>query len=80
MTKPSAWMHEDGKHFWWLHECDSEGGRWAVKVGFKPETMLPLGASGWTVVSKDPLTVTPSILCHKCKVHGWIRNGEWEEA
>lgn len=30
----------------------------------------------WTVESWDPLTVSPSLLCH-CGDHGFIREGKW---
>jgi hypothetical protein len=33
----------------------------------------------WQLVSLDPLTVEPSLLC-SCKSHGFIRNGKWIEA
>lgn len=33
----------------------------------------------WTVESTDPLTISPSILCH-CGKHGFIREGRWSEA
>lgn len=31
----------------------------------------------WTLVSLDPLTVTPSIHCLSCGDHGFIRGGKW---
>jgi hypothetical protein len=31
----------------------------------------------WTLVSMEPLTLEPSIMC-SCNVHGHIRNGKWE--
>lgn len=31
----------------------------------------------WQVESWEPLTLTPSLLCH-CGDHGFIRNGQWE--
>lgn len=34
----------------------------------------------WTVVSWEPLTLDPSILCLSCKLHGWIREGRWVPA
>lgn len=37
---------------------------------------LRLG-SGHTVVVDDPLTVTPSVLCRDCGLHGYIRQGRW---
>jgi hypothetical protein len=32
----------------------------------------------WQVVSWEPLTLSPSILCRRCGDHGFIRNGKWE--
>lgn len=37
---------------------------------------LRLG-EGHQVVSMDPLTIEPSILCPDCGTHGFIRHGEW---
>ena len=34
----------------------------------------------WDVLSEEPLTLSPSLLCRICGSHGWIRNGRWEEA
>jgi hypothetical protein len=31
----------------------------------------------WQVVSEDPLTLSPSLLCQLCGDHGWIRDGRW---
>lgn len=33
----------------------------------------------WTVESWEPLTVSPSLLCH-CGDHGFIRSGRWVAA
>lgn len=33
----------------------------------------------WTLVSLDPLEVTPSVRCH-CGYHGFVRAGRWEAA
>jgi hypothetical protein len=33
----------------------------------------------WTVESWEPLTLSPSILCH-CGDHGYIRDGRWISA
>ncbi len=38
---------------------------------------LPLGPNGWTIVSEEPLTVTPSILNQPCGCHGYITDGKW---
>lgn len=40
---------------------------------------VPLtGPKAWTVVQREPLTLTPSILCQPANIHGHIRNGRWE--
>lgn len=31
----------------------------------------------WTVVSRSPLTLSPSLLCQPANVHGYIREGRW---
>lgn len=35
---------------------------------------------GHSVVSADPLTITPSILCPDCGLHGFITAGRWSPA
>lgn len=32
---------------------------------------------GWQLVSLDPLTLAPSLLCRVCGTHGFIRDGKW---
>lgn len=33
---------------------------------------------GWhTIVCADPLTISPSILCADCGLHGYVREGRW---
>ncbi len=49
------------------------GGAWAQ--GFAPGSIAT-----WDVQSKDPLTLTPSILCRACGDHGFITNGKWVRA
>lgn len=34
----------------------------------------------WTVLSWEPLTLDPSILCPTCGDHGHIRDGQWVPA
>lgn len=34
----------------------------------------------WQVISEDPLTLSPSLLCMRCGDHGWIRDGAWVAA
>lgn len=33
----------------------------------------------WDVESLEPLTLSPSVLCGACGVHGYIRNGKWQQ-
>lgn len=35
---------------------------------------------GWDVLSMDPLTLSPSLLCRLCGSHGFIRDGLWVTA
>jgi hypothetical protein len=34
----------------------------------------------WTLVSRNPFHLEPSLLCRLCGDHGFIRNGAWEKA
>lgn len=38
------------------------------------------GRPVWRVVSREPLTLEPSLLCTACGNHGWIRGGRWVPA
>lgn len=31
----------------------------------------------WQVISWEPLTLSPSLLCMRCGDHGFIRDGKW---
>lgn len=52
-------------HVWFGHRCNDK-----LVSGFLPNGL-------WTIEIKEPLTVTPSIQCNNCGLHGWIRQGEW---
>ena len=60
-------LTDDGEHVEIWHDCTQR----------RAQALLPLGANGWTVEQKTPLTVRPSVLCGDCQLHGWITNGEW---
>lgn len=36
-----------------------------------------VNAGNHTLVKKDPLTITPSILCPVCGLHGFVTEGKW---
>ena len=77
-------LDDDGRHVLWYHWCNHDGiqGDWSVlsrlPAGTPEEATLPNGR--WGIVSTDPLTVTPSILCGLCGCHGFIRDGQWVPA
>lgn len=50
--------------------------RHAGAVPFVPTGTWPV----WTVESWEPLTLSPSVLCRACGLHGWIRGGRWVPA
>jgi len=52
-------------------------GEWCGgQVPFRGHGTLPDGPE-WDVISSDPLTLSPSVLCRTCGHHGWIRDGKW---
>lgn len=40
----------------------------------------PEAPNGWDLVSADPITLSPSLLCRTCGHHGFIRDGRWVPA
>ena len=58
----------------------SECSGWVPFRGSAWERSFNVGIPSWDVVQKDPLTLTPSILCRACGDHGFIRNGKWVRA
>lgn len=34
----------------------------------------------WTLVSREPLTLSPSLNCDACGRYGWIEGGQWKAA
>ncbi len=48
---------------------------------------IPVGPPGsfiaehhWTLLVREPLTLSPSLLCQLCKHHGFIERGRWVPA
>jgi len=56
------------------HECNRN------RDGLTLIVAPALTAPGHVVVSTDPLTITPSILCEDCGLHGYITDGAWLDA
>lgn len=66
-----------GIHEWHL----AEGKRCGGFVTFDtPEAheVTTEASPKWTVESRDPLTLSPSLLCRRCGHHGFLRQGLWE--
>lgn len=63
----------DGQVLQWSHFCGF--------FGEEDVRELPLtGSRGWTLISVEPLTISPSIRCGNCGEHGFIRDGQWVSA
>lgn len=52
-------------------ECDSY-------IGLNPAVNTM--SACWQVVSWEPLTLSPSLLCMRCGDHGFVREGKWVPA
>ena len=57
-----------------LHEGDLCFGY----VSWRPYSAMK--ASGHTLLSASPLTISPSLACRGCPSHGFIRDGLWVDA
>lgn len=44
------------------------------------KSFQPGAIATWEVLSEDPLTLSPSLLCRACGDHGFIREGRWLRA
>lgn len=67
-----------GRLVW--HDCRHNYGPAGITWDTVPGRQDDPGRVGWTVQSWEPLTVTPSVLCLTCGLHGWIRGGRWVPA
>lgn len=68
-SKPGVWG------LLWYHRNPETGEQCIGGITWDPER-----AYHWDLVSLDPLTVSPSLLCLTCKCHGFIRDGKWVPA
>ena len=86
--EPTFWLDpEYPDHFRWQHDCQETRKLWEGKASQETVErfatsahLLPIGSSFWTIVQEEPLTVTPSILCKECGLHGFITDGKWVPA
>ncbi len=54
------------------HECTRP--RDGLTLIVAPALTIP----GHVVLSHDPVTITPSILCDDCGLHGFLTDGVWQ--
>lgn len=40
----------------------------------------PADEPHWDLLSREPLTLLPSLHCTACERHGWIKDGHWMPA
>ena len=59
---------------------DKNGHKCSGYVHFRDKPPAENQRRQWTVESRDPLTLSPSILCTTCGHHGFIRDGKWVPA
>ena len=70
--------HHWGLSLRWNHNCIDNNG-----VKFRNNSSIPVEVEHpkhWDLVSVDPVTVSPSILCMRCNCHGFVTNGKWVSA
>lgn len=65
-----AWDHPDARK-------PGERCRGAGHFDGEVQRQLVNDRTRWTVVSWEPLTLSPSLLCGACGAHGFIREGKW---
>ncbi len=51
-----------------------------IKGGAWDRSFTHVPIPSWELVSWDPLTLSPSLLCRSCGDHGFIRDGKWVKA
>jgi hypothetical protein len=72
---------DDGTHLF-SHVCDRRPSNPNRSARFRSNAGVircapALDPTGHQIVSPDPLTVSPSILCLDCGLHGFVREGRW---
>lgn len=68
-TKPGEWG------LIWYHKRPDNGEECDGCLSWDPAD-----AKHWNLVSREPLTLSPSLQCTLCGAHGWIEQGKWKPA
>lgn len=56
------------------HTCGERGVQWDSVM------LAPKWTHGWQIVCREPLELSPSLLCRLCGTHGFVRGGKWVPA
>jgi hypothetical protein len=65
-------------HIAYLHKCSIEGLERHRGLAFAAVPVSDSGAGrDWKLEHREPLTISPSLLCMTCNHHGFIRDGKW---
>lgn len=75
--EPTFALDADGSFVWWYHDCTLFLGENGAPIPMRAHGRLPISPAGWALLSSEPLTLSPSILCYRCQTHGYIRDGAW---
>ncbi|MDX2870522.1 hypothetical protein PV382_23415 [Streptomyces scabiei] len=73
-----GWLAEEPNPTFW-HWCRSLEGVPADRKVLDG-CWVAANTSDHTLLSREPLHLEPSLLWRCCGLHGWVRNGQWEDA
>ena len=87
------WVEIGSGHTYRFVYFEGEGEKKGSLYGLEESHLLPGGkeckgfipfntfgkTTGWDLVSKEPLTLAPSLACSSCSSHGFIQDGKWVE-
>ena len=92
-VKPDLWL-DDGNNLvefvrwrgesepymalWWHRRPDGTGWCHGGFAWRNPAPGILSESALWQLVQWEPLHVEPSLLCHSCGAHGFIRGGRWQ--
>lgn len=70
----------DGRPHGWIDE-HTNAATGKLCCGAVTRAGMALGQEPtWRVVTEEPLTLEPSLLCRMCGDHGFVRDGKWVPA
>ena len=71
-----GWKNGDVLGVLLKHPCAKRGGE--MTEDFIPVNYMP--SKDWKLVSREPLTMEPSVAYECCGLHGFVRDGRWVPA